>query len=99
MPDEPNCKLKYKWRKTWPDPSDSASWQTDYCGWDGKIMVGRIRFQQNGPKKDFWQWSGHGGPKAWPRLMPQQGYCTSAREAAAKCEEYYDKLNVDPRLP
>jgi hypothetical protein len=89
--------MKYKWRKTWPDPADAASWQIDFSGYDGTVPIGRIRKETFSPKKDFWQWSGQGGPKAWPRPMPQQGYCRTAREAAAKCEEYYDQLNIDPQ--
>jgi hypothetical protein len=90
--------LKYRWRMTWPDPADSASWHTDFAGWDGKVCVGRIRLEQSGAKRGIWQWSGHGGPNAWPRLIPQQGYCATAKEAAAMCEDYYDRPNVDPRL-
>lgn len=92
---------KYKWRKTWPDPGDRDSWETDFQGWDGDIPVGRIRFEPQGPMKDTWQWSGHGPihglTKA--RLLPQQGYEKTARLAAAKAEDYYDRLMAHNGLP
>lgn len=85
--------LKYRWRKTWPEEGDRDSWQTDFMGWDGGVPVGRIGFEAMGLKKNTWQWSGH-GPQRLPkgRLLPHQGYCDTAREAAAALEDYYHRL-------
>lgn len=92
MTDEPA--LKYKWRVTWPDLADADSHKTDFQGWDGDIPVGRIRFEPQGLKKDLWQWSGHGPKRGLSkgRLTPHQGYEKTAREAAAKAEDYYERL-------
>ena len=89
---------RYKWRVTWPDEGDKDSWQTDFCGWDGEIRVGRIRYEPHGPKKDFWQWSGHGG-RVGERLTPHQGYVPTAREASRKVEEYYCQLMAHNGMP
>ncbi|KAA0694364.1 hypothetical protein DTW90_23825 [Neorhizobium sp. P12A] len=59
--------------------------------WDGDIQVGRIRYEANGLKKGFWQWSGH-GPRVRRRLLPHQGYERDPRVAALKAEDYYDRL-------
>ncbi len=92
MPDE--YKPKYKWRVTWPDPSDADSHKTDFCGWDGDICVGRIRFEAHGKMKNKWQWTGQGPVRGISkgRLMPQQGYEDTARNASAKAEDYYERL-------
>ena len=71
---------------------------TDFCGWDGEIRVGRIRYEPHGPKKDFWQWSGHGG-RVGERLTPHQGYVPTAREASRKVEEYYCQLMAHNGMP
>lgn len=84
----------YRWQKTWPDEGDRASWETDFSGWDGDICVGRIRFETNGKMKDKWQWSG-GGPHHGlknGRILPQQGYVDTPREASRLVEEYYHRL-------
>ncbi len=83
----------YSWRITWPDPSDADSHKTDFCGWDGEIWVGRIRLEAAGPKKGQWQWSG-GGPYHGlkRRLLPQQGFVDTAREASRMAEDYYHAL-------
>lgn len=83
--------LRYRWRVTWPDEGDRDSWQTDFRGWDGERPVGRIRFESHGPKRNTWMWSGHGG-KVRERLTPHQGYEPTARQAAAKAEDYYERL-------
>lgn len=85
---------KYKWRVTWPDQGDRDSWETDFQEWDGNIPVGRIRFEAQGLKKDMWQWSGHGPVHGLKngRLRPHQGYEKTARLAAAKAEDYYERL-------
>ncbi|KAA0698527.1 hypothetical protein DTW90_12020 [Neorhizobium sp. P12A] len=73
------------------DHFDRDSWKTDFQGWDGDTQVGRIRYEANGPKQGYWQWSGH-GPAVRERLLPHQGYEKTPRAAAAKAEEYYDRL-------
>ncbi|MDO9417054.1 hypothetical protein [Pararhizobium sp.] len=94
MPDGP--KPKYKWRVTWPD--DPETHKTDFCGWDGDIGIGRIRFEPHGLKRDTWQWSGH-GPKKLRRHTPHQGYEPTARKAAAKVEEYYHQMLANNGMP
>lgn len=81
----------YSWRITWPDPSDADTHKTDFCGWDGAACIGRIRFEDRGPKKGQWQWSGQ-GPHVPKRLLPHQGFVSSAREASRMVEEYYHAL-------
>src|SRR4051794_24497593 len=85
--------LKYKWRVTWPDPADADSHKTDFCGWDGDIRVGRIRQEPHGLQKDLWHWTG-GGPDRGvrQRLLPHEGFEPTARVAAHKVEDYYDRL-------
>jgi hypothetical protein len=89
--DEP--KLKYKWRVTWPGPEDADSHKTDFCGWDGDIRVGRIRLELHSLKKDLWHWAGGGPGHGTPRrLLPHEGFEPTAREAAHKAEDYYERL-------
>jgi hypothetical protein len=82
---------RYKWRKTWPDEADRDSWKTDFQGWDGDIPVGRVRYEENGPKKGLWQWSGD-GPPLCQRFLPHQGYEGDPRVAALRAEDYYNRL-------
>lgn len=89
MTDKPA--LLYRWRKTWPDEGDRDSWETDFMGWDGKVPCGRIRLETANLKKGQWMWSGH-GPRVPQRLLPHQGYEQTARQAAAKVEDYYVRL-------
>ena len=84
---------RYKWRVTWPNPEDADSHKTDFQGWDGDVAVGRIRYEPHGPKRGFWLWTGHGPRKGIKsRLAPHQGYEPSARKAAEKAEDYYERL-------
>lgn len=86
-------KPRYPWRITWPDPGDADSHKKDFMGWDGETPIGRIRLEEQGLKKNHWQWSGHGPLEGIrKRLLPQQGYCLLAREAAACVEDYYERL-------
>lgn len=85
----------YRWQETWPQDRDrDGNRLRDYVGRDGDITVGRIRFEDAGPMKGKWQWNG-GGPiygLRVGRLLPQQGYCETAREASRMVEEYYHRL-------
>jgi hypothetical protein len=83
--------LQYEWRVTWPGRGDAESHKTDFCGWDGEVLIGRIRFEPGGPVKGLWQWSGQ-GPEVRERLLPHQGYEETARKAAWMVEDYYERL-------
>lgn len=88
----PEYKPLYSWRVTWPDPFDADTHKTDFCGWDGDVCIGRIRLEDRTPKKGQWQWSGQGPIPIKHRLLPQQGFVETAREASRKVEEYYHAL-------
>jgi hypothetical protein len=81
---------KYKWRRTKIDANDVPT-DTDWSGYDGEIVIGRIQLQPHGLKKDQWMWAAQ-GPRTRKRLLPHQGYEAEGREAMRKVEEYYDRL-------
>jgi len=79
---------RYKWQETWP-----GGGKQDFVGYDGKEIVGRIQVDQTtSGKENQWRWNG--GFASWirRRIMPQQGWEATAREASRKVEEHYDKL-------
>ena len=80
---------KYKWRRTKLDDNDVPT-DSDWSGYDGEVVIGRIQLQPPGLKKDQWLWCGHG--RVAKRLLPHQGYEAEGREAMRKVEEYYDRL-------
>ncbi|CDM56309.1 MULTISPECIES: hypothetical protein [Rhizobium] len=88
----PQYQPKYLWKPTWTGETglDGKPLQ-DFQAWDGEVPVGRIRYEDGGPKREKWQWSGH-GPEVRERLMPHQGFEPTAREASRMAEEYYDRL-------
>lgn len=55
-------------------------------------FIGRIRLELGGPMNGKWQWSGQGPVRIPRRILPQQGYCDTAREASRMVEEYYHAL-------
>ncbi|CDM62346.1 hypothetical protein LPU83_pLPU83d_0976 (plasmid) [Rhizobium favelukesii] len=63
----------------------------------GETSIGRIRYEAAGSMRETWQWSGH-GPKVKERLLPQQGFEPTAREASRMAEDYYDRLTAHNRL-
>jgi hypothetical protein len=67
--------------------------KTDFCGWDGEITIGRIRFEPHGPKKGLWHSSALGA-EVRERLLPHQGYEETARKAAWMVEDYYERLRT-----
>jgi hypothetical protein len=76
-------RLKYSWRRTWPD-SDHQ-----YSGYDGKWMVGHIGRHHMG----YWTWSA--GLSEWengPALHGASGFEPSARLAAKAMEDCYDRM-------
>ncbi|PCK80989.1 hypothetical protein [Rhizobium sophoriradicis] len=80
----------YKWRGTKIDESNQPT-DLDWLGYDGQIIIGRIRMESGGQKNGQWQWSGL-GPRVRQRLAPQQGFEAEPREAIRKVEEYYHRL-------
>ncbi|WP_245500765.1 hypothetical protein [Rhizobium sp. BK251] len=91
---EDEYKPKYRWGRTWPGENglDGKPLQ-DFIGFDGEVIIGRIRLEDSGPLKGQWQWSGQGpfrGIKK--RLLPHQGYAETAREASRMAEDYYHQL-------
>jgi hypothetical protein len=81
---------KYKWRRTKIDDNDVPT-DSDWSGYDGEVVIGRIQLQPHGLKKGQWMWSGK-GPRTRKRLLPHQGYEAEGREAMRKVEDYYDRL-------
>ncbi|EJC82663.1 hypothetical protein Rleg4DRAFT_4382 [Rhizobium leguminosarum bv. trifolii WSM2297] len=74
----------YKWGGPKIDQSDQPT-DLDWLGYDGEIIIGRIRTESGGPKSGQWQWSAL-GPK------PHQGFEAEPREAMRKAEDYYHRL-------
>jgi hypothetical protein len=86
----PRYKPLYKWRGTKIDETDRPT-DLDWLGYDGAVIIGRIRFESGGPKGGEWQWSGL-GPQVRQRVVPHQGFEAEPREAMQKVEEYYHRL-------
>lgn len=83
----------YSWQETWPQDRDrDGKPLRDYIGQDGDITVGRIRYEDTGPMRGKWQWNGQGPIRIPQRILPQQGYCDTAREASRLVKEYYHAL-------
>ena len=80
----------YKWRGTKIDERDQPT-DLDWLGYDGEIIIGRIRMESGGPNNGMWQWSVL-GPSVRRRLTLHQGFEVEPREAIRKVEEYYHRL-------
>ncbi|MDM9647742.1 hypothetical protein [Rhizobium sp. S163] len=82
----------YPWRPTYPGETglDGKPLQ-NFVGLDGDVNIGVIRLEEGGKLNGQWQWNGQ-GPHVRQRLLPHQGYCATAREAARKVEDYYHRL-------
>ncbi|RFB88855.1 hypothetical protein B5K11_25790 [Rhizobium leguminosarum bv. trifolii] len=80
----------YTWRGTKIDENDDPT-DLDWLGYDGEIIIGRIRMESGGPKNGQWRWSGL-GPHVRQRLTPQQGFEDEPRGAMRMVEEYYHRL-------
>lgn len=80
----------YEWSRTQIDENDPPT-DFDWVGWDGPHIIGRIRKEIGGPMNGKWQWSGQ-GPHTRERILPQQGYCSTAREGSRMVEDYYHRL-------
>jgi hypothetical protein len=85
--------FRYTWRLTLPSQEDRQTRQTDLCGWDGDIPIGRIFLLPDGLHEGMWLWNGP-GLGIQPRLQPPQGYERTASEAASKVEDYYNRLTT-----
>ena len=73
---------KYNWRRTQIDERDEPT-DTDWSGYDGVVVVGRIQQQLHGPMKAKWLWSGH-GPRVKQRPLPHRGYEVEGRKRCGK---------------
>ncbi len=77
---------RYKWSETWPGEGHK-----DYAGRDGHRVFGRIIYQDSGATKGQWRWAlGHIDGVKLP-VMPHNGYEKTARLAAAKLEDCYER--------
>lgn len=80
----------YKWRETW-----EGEGRQDFVGYDGEDTVGRIQLDTTTSNKiGLWRWNS--GFNAWvrQRIMPQQGWEETPREASRRAEEHYDRLKA-----
>lgn len=81
---------RYKWQETWPGES-----KQDFIGYDGEDVVGRIQLDQTTSNRTgLWRWNG--GFQSWvrKRIMPQQGWEETAREASRRAEKHHNKLKA-----
>lgn len=81
-------KPRYQWRETWPGESEQ-----DFSGYDAEELFGRIQVDTTtSGKEHLWRWNG--GFASWvrQRIMPQQGWAATAREASRMVEEHYANL-------
>jgi hypothetical protein len=79
---------RYKWRETWPGEG-----KQDFTGYDGEYVVGRIRLDTTTHGKGgMWQWNGGFGRWIRKRILPQNGWAETAREASRLAEEHYERL-------
>lgn len=77
-------KLKYRWRKTWPDS------ENDFLGKDGDETIGRFYLHRAAEGlRWYWhmQWDANGRER-----VQLSGLCEKPREAAQKIEQNYDRL-------
>lgn len=91
---EDEYKPKYGWGRTWPGENglDGRPLQ-DFIGFDGEVIIGRIRLEDSGPLRGQWQRSGQGPYRGIKRrLLPHQGYSPTAREASRMAKDYCDRL-------
>lgn len=88
MTDE--IKLKYRWRKTWPDH------ENDFVGYDGANKLGRF-YELRTPEGMKWVWYyqyDHGD-----RDNPAPtGISDTPREAAREIEVTYDRLRESHKI-
>ena len=78
-------KLRYKWRKTWPDS------ENDFVGFDGDCKIGRFHVT-NSSGEEKWVWFLQAEePDVDRGAVTLNGVADSAREAARQLEESYIK--------
>lgn len=84
---------RYQWRMTQLDAQDEPT-ETDWCGYDKGVYIGRIMKEHGGPTKGKWQWSGTrpAGFKG-PVPVPLNGHKPTARLAIQMVEEYWDRVS------
>ncbi|TAZ00090.1 hypothetical protein [Rhizobium leguminosarum] len=79
---------KYKWRETWPEEGGQG-----FEGIDGGECFGRVQLDTTtSNRKGMWRWNPGFEPWVRERIMPQQGWEETAREASRRAEEHHDRL-------
>lgn len=88
---------KYKWRRTKLDDNDVPR-DSDWSGYDGEVVVGRIQKQPHGPMKDKWMWNLNGPMGLRERVLPHSGFEQEGREAMRRVEDrYHDLMRANGR--
>ena len=81
---------KYHWTRTWGDETGlNRKPHEDYAGWDGEAQIGRIYLDQQTLKAGRWRWALQ-YPKGGKPYLPNNGWETTAGEAAKVVEECWD---------
>lgn len=79
-------KLKYRWRKTWPEVED------DFTGMDGEETIGRF-YKHRATEGMRWYWHMQWAGDRRERVQ-LSGLCKEPREAARDIEINYVKLRA-----
>jgi hypothetical protein len=77
-------KLKYRWRKTWPDQ------EHDFIGQDDQETIGRF-YKHRAAEGMRWYWHLQWNAERRERVQ-LSGLCLEPREAAREIERNYDRL-------
>lgn len=81
---------RYKWRETWPGEN-----KQDFAGYDGQDLFGRIQLDTTTSNREgLWRWNVGFEPWVRKRIMPQQGWEQTPREASRVAEEHHDRLKA-----
>lgn len=86
-PNDDGPEPRYSWRETW-----AGEGHQDYAAWDGPRQFGRIFYEDAGPTKGLWRWAISHIDGVKRPLPDHHGYAKSARHAAAKVEDHYERL-------
>lgn len=78
---------RYRWREHFPGEG-----LQDYLGYDGDRQFGRIFAETAGPTKGKWRWAISHIDGVKRTFTPHNGWAHTARLAAARCEDFYEKL-------
>lgn len=82
-------KRKYHWRATWPGEGHN-----DWSAYDGDRYIGRILEEKHHyARKGTYIWAGGAhGADVRNHVMPNNGNCAEAWQAAKAVEDWYDAL-------